>query len=119
VSAKKPTQKNCDDLLTPIVKKFFPRCLLCNQPTQVAHHHFHKAACSALRYYFGNLINLCNSCHCALHHNESYYASKIIVIRGLKWFKDLEKIKKTVTVKANAKYYAEQYARLKKILASG
>ena len=93
---KKPkvkSQKQCDDLLTPLVKLKHPYCLLCGKPTQVAHHHVHKSKSLILRHDEENIINLCNSCHCALHHNESYYASKIIQIKGLPWFESLERKK--------------------------
>ena len=113
---KTPSQAMCDRTLTPIIKAMYPRCLLCNNPTQVAHHHVHKSKSNALRYYIPNLINLCNSCHCALHQNESYHASRIIKIKGLKWFDDIERIKNQVTVKTDWIYYQQQYERLNKIL---
>lgn len=115
---KKPTTKSlrnkCDSLLTPIVKKLFPRCLLCNNPTEVAHHHVHKSKSTALRYVLSNLINLCNSCHLRLHMNESYWASKIVEIKGLEWFRELEKEKNKI-VKADVYFYQQNYERLKKI----
>src|SRR5690606_34224726 len=73
----KTTRNKADALLTPIVKKLYPKCLLCNEPTQVAHHHVHKSASTRLRYELDNLINLCHPCHHRLHHNESFWASRI------------------------------------------
>lgn len=108
----KTLRNKCDALLTPLIKKLHPRCLLCNNETQVAHHHVHKSQSNALRYYLPNLINLCNHCHLALHMNESYYASKIIQIKGLEWFNDLER-KKNELVKANVWWYQENLERLK------
>lgn len=112
--SKTPTaklQRKCDSLLTPIVKKRHPKCLLCNKETEVAHHHIHKSKSLILRYDLDNLINLCHSCHLALHHNESYYASKIVAIKGLDWFKELEH-KKNQTIKADVHWYNEQLERL-------
>ena len=92
---KKRTQKDCDKLLSPLVKSISPECMLCGKPTQVAHHFFHKSKCLALRYRVENLINLCNGCHYMLHFDEGYWAGKIIEIRGMKWFKKLDKVKQS------------------------
>ena len=107
-------QTKCDSLLTPIIKKKYPRCLLCSNPTEVAHHHIHKSKSSILRYDLENLINLCNSCHLALHHNESYYASKIVKIKGLEWFDSLER-KKNQIIKVDKYWYLNNLERLQKV----
>ena len=88
---KVPSQKMCDDLLSPIIKKLFPQCMLCGKPTTTAHHFIHKSKSLTLRYNFKNLIPLCSGCHFKLHQNEGYWSAKIVVIRGIKWFKKLEK----------------------------
>lgn len=111
----KTVRNKCDALLTPIVKKNNPNCLLCPNPTQVAHHHVHKSKSSRLRYELSNLINLCNSCHLALHHNESYWASKIVIIKGELWFTSLEVLKNEM-VKVDVHWYIENYQRLKSLL---
>ena len=109
-------RNKCDALLTPIVKGMNPYCLLCKvNKTEVAHHHKHKSSSTRLRYELTNLINLCNSCHFALHQNESYYASKIVEINGIEWFKKLDRLG-TEIVKADVHWYMAQYERLKKIL---
>lgn len=116
--SKSPTAKlckKCDDLLSPIVIKKYPKCLLCGLPTQVAHHHIHKSKSNRLRHDLLNLINLCHSCHFALHQNESYYASKIVKIKGLKWFAKLEKLKQE-SIKADVIYYEKTLKRLTKLL---
>lgn len=104
-------QNKCDALLTPIVIKLHPKCLLCGKPTNVAHHHVHKSKSLILRYDLENLINLCSSCHFALHQNESYYASKIVKIKGLKWFDSLEK-KKNKLIKADKQWYEHKITEL-------
>jgi hypothetical protein len=48
-----------------------------------------------------------------LHHNESYWASKVVEIKGSDWFKYLEK-KKWETIKADKYWYNEQLERLQK-----
>ena len=114
-------QTKCDKLLTPIIKEMYPVCLLngsqgnenCTYYTEVAHHHVHKSKSSALRYNFDNLIPLCNHCHLMLHHNESFWASKVVEIKGLDWFKRLEK-EKYKMIKTNKAYYEEQLEILQK-----
>ena len=117
---KKPTVKTmrnkCDALLTPIIKKMYPKCLLCGHDTQVAHHHVHKSQSTRLRYEIDNLIPLCNSCHLALHMNESYHASRIVEMRGVEWFRKLDRMKHEI-VKADVYFYLLNYERLKKLLA--
>lgn len=112
---KKPSIKSlrnkCDALLSPLIIKLHPRCLLCSRPTQVAHHHVHKSKSSILRYDLENLINLCNSCHFALHQNESYYASRIVKIKGMKWFDYLERTKNKL-IKTDIHFYQDNYERL-------
>lgn len=110
----KSLQTKCDSLLTPIIKKLHPKCLLCGRPTEVAHHHVHKSKSSILRYDLENLINLCNSCHFALHQNESYYASKIVKIKGLKWFDYLERTKNKL-VKTDINWYQQKHNELKRL----
>lgn len=83
----------------------------CTYHTQVAHHHVHKSKSSRLRYEIDNLVNLCNHCHLMLHHNESYWASKVVEIRGVEWFKDLEK-KKYEQVKTDVLWYESNLQKL-------
>jgi len=117
--AKQKSQAVCDKLLTPIVKMMHPVCLLngyaenCTYHTEVAHHHIHKSKSLKLRYNFDNLINLCHHCHIMLHHNESYWASKIVKIKGIKWFDKLEKEKDKLCVGKYKIDYNEVYETLK------
>lgn len=111
-------RNKADALLTPLIKEMHPRCLLCpfateprSNPTQVAHHHVHKSQSTRLRYEIDNLIPLCNQCHLMLHNNESFWASKIVEIRGLDWFRNLERLKNEY-VKADWRYYQAAIDRL-------
>lgn len=105
-------RNQADKLLTPLIIKMYPKCLLCNNPTQVAHHHIHKSKSTRLRYEINNLVPLCHSCHLALHMNESYHASRIVEIRGLDWFRDLERMKNEI-VKADVLWYSKQLGKLR------
>lgn len=107
----KTIRNKCDALLTPIVKKQNPKCLLCPNSTEVAHHHIHKSKSTRLRYEMENLINLCNACHLRLHCNESYWASRIVEIKGVEWFKALDK-KKDELVKADVHFYIQWHEKL-------
>ena len=101
----------CDNLLTPLIKAMYPNCLLCRNETQVAHHHVHKSKSSRLRYELDNLIPLCGHCHVVLHNNESYWASKVVEIKGLSWFQSIDR-KKNEYVKTDVHFYIENLARL-------
>jgi 5-methylcytosine-specific restriction endonuclease McrA len=113
----KSVRNKCDNLLTPIIKKMYPYCLLTGQPTEVAHHHVKKSESNALRYYIPNLIPLTHKAHMALHSHETIYSSKIVAIRGIEWWDDLERMKRT-TVKTDVHFYLEHLKRLEAILAS-
>lgn len=115
---KLPTTKSmrnkCDKLLTPIIQKMYPYCLLTGAPTEVAHHHVKKSESSALRYYLPNLIPLTHKAHQALHAHETIYSSKIVAIKGIDWWNDLEREKKR-EMKCDVHYYIAEYARLKEL----
>lgn len=111
----KKYRNKADNLLTPVIKKLYPTCLLCGSETQVAHHHVHKSKSNALRYDLDNLIPLCGHCHVVLHHNESYWASKIVAIKGIDWFKGLEERGRKI-VKTDKAFYTEAIERLTKML---
>lgn len=107
-------RNKCDSLLTPIIKFLYPNCLLCGRQTEVAHHHVHKSKSTRLRYELDNLINLCTSCHCKLHQNESYWASKIVDIKGMDWFKKIDKLGQEI-VKADVHWFILQHERLSEL----
>lgn len=107
-------QIQADKLLTPILKTMYPRCLLCPNNTEVAHHHVHKSKSTRLRYELDNLIPLCNQCHLRLHMNESYEASRIVAIRGIAWFNRLERLKNEI-IKADVLWYSIQLGKLRSI----
>ena len=110
---KSRTQKHCDSLLTPIIKKLSPKCLLCGSPTEVAHHFIRKSVSLNLRYNFKNLIPLCNKHHFLLHFNdEGLWNGRITLIMGKDWLDYLEKNKRTI-IKPN---YNEIYETLKRLL---
>jgi hypothetical protein len=110
----KKVRNQADALLTPIVKTLNPKCLLCPNPTQVAHHHVHKSKSTRLRHELDNLIPLCNACHLKLHWDESYWASVIVEIKGLAWFARLDRMKNEI-VKADVLYYSMQLGKLRSI----
>ena len=108
---KKHNQKDCDNLLTPILKKIAPQCLLCGKPTQVAHHHFKKERSLTLRYNFKNLIPLCNGCHFSMKWEEGIMSCRIMLIKGRSWFIKLNEANK-IKIKPD---YEEIYQTLIKI----
>ena len=111
----KTMRNKCDALMTPIAKKMSPTCIFCKNQTQVGHHHIHKSKSTTLRYEPSNIIPLCNGCHFKLHQNESYWACKIMLIKGIEWFKLLDKQSKK-EIKTDIHYYIQAYEELKLIL---
>lgn len=112
----KYTKQKCDALLSPLIIKLFPKCLLCGNHTQVAHHFIKKSVSSYLRYFFPNLINLCSGCHFRLHFNdEGLWNGKIALIKGKRWLDRLERDKRKY-IKINSEYYEKTYKKLKKML---
>lgn len=107
-------RNKCDALLTPIIIKMHPKCLLCKEDTQVAHHHVKKSTSTRLRYEIENLIPLCNKCHLRLHCDEILWTSRIILIKGTEWFRELDR-KKNEMVKADVHYYLANLSRLQEI----
>lgn len=111
----KTLRNKCDAKLTPIIRAKHPKCLLdapnCTGATQVAHHHVHKSKSNRLRYELDNLIPLCNHCHIVLHHNESYWASKVVEKKGLAWFKKLDRMKNEY-VKVDKVFYEKNLVLL-------
>lgn len=119
VRTKLPTVKTmrnkCDKLLTPIIKLMYPTCIFTGEPTQVAHHAIKKSTSSALRYYIPNLIPLTHFAHSRLHSDEILWTGRLIKIKGMDWWDDLE-TKKNVYTKCDVHFYIENYNRLKDIL---
>lgn len=111
----KTIRNKADALLTPIIKKLHPYCLLCAGFTEVAHHHVHKSASTRLRYELDNLIPLCTKCHFKLHQNESFWASKIVEYRGMEWFQRIDRLGREL-VKADVHFYIENHKRLSVII---
>jgi len=112
----KYTQKKCDALLSPIIIKLNPKCLLCRGKTHVAHHFIKKSVSSFHRYNLDNLINLCSGCHFRLHFNdEGLWNGRIALLKGKRWLDKLEKHKRDY-IKCNKEYYEKTYKRLKKLL---
>jgi 5-methylcytosine-specific restriction endonuclease McrA len=103
-----------DGLLTPLIKRLFPRCLLCGNPTQVAHHYIKKSESNRLRYIVENLINLCTSCHCALHNHETIYGNRIVKIKGQEWHDKLIKMKQEY-IKVDRGYYENAITKLNEL----
>ena len=116
---KLPTVKSmrnkCDALLTPIIKKLYPFCIFTGEPTEVAHHAIKKSTSSALRYYLPNLIPLTHKSHMRLHSDEILWTGRLIALKGLDWWSDLEE-KKNVYTKCDVHFYIEQHKRLTSIL---
>lgn len=113
----KTTRNKADSLLTPIIKKMHPKCLLCGHDTEVGHHFFFKSQSNRLRYELDNIIPLCHKCHFSLHANENIHSSRIVAIKGIAWFGQLELTKREY-VKTDVHFYLSNHERLQSILRS-
>ena len=115
---KLSTMRNkCDALLTPIIKKMHPYCIFTGQETQVAHHAIKKSTSSALRYYLPNLIPLTHQAHLRLHCDEITWTGRLVAIKGMDWWEDLERERKRA-MKIDIHYYIAEHKRLTDILNS-
>ena len=114
------TQKKCDALITPIVKKERPYCEACGHPTEVGHHFIEKSRSSFLRYDIDrNIIALCHSCHAKIHNRFGNsvigcvdVVDTLVKKRGKRWLNELRKLAPTYN-KVNAEFYARNYELLK------
>lgn len=111
----KTMRNKCDSLLTPIIQKMYPTCIFTGEPTQVAHHAIKKSTASALRYYLPNLIPLTHQAHLRLHCDEITWTGRLIAIKGMEWWEDLERERRK-PMKCDVHYYIAEYTRLKEIL---
>lgn len=119
-------QKKCDSLLTPIIKKKYPKCEGCGiNPTTVAHHWIEKSRSSNLRYDLRNIIPLCAVCHVKIHNRFGNnvvggvdIADKIINKRGKVWKRHMDE-EANVIVKTNKAWYESKLAELEKNLLCG
>ena len=115
-------KNKCDKLCTPVIKKLFPLCESCGQPTQVAHHFFEKSRSNRLRYDIKNLIPLCNSCHCKIHNR---FGASIVgcldvsdIIRnkrGENWYNEIRQLSKE-SVKTDIIFYQKSLEYLESLL---
>lgn len=107
-------QKKCDALLTPIIKLMYPTCVLTGEPTEVAHHAIKKSTSSALRYYLPNLVPLTHKAHLRLHCDEITWTGRLIAIKGMEWWEDLERERRK-PIKTDVHYYLAELERLQAI----
>lgn len=105
-------QNKADKLLTPGIKKLNPKCEVCNQPTEVAHHWIEKSRSLNLRYDKRNLIPLCHSCHAKIHNRFGNsvvgglnVAEKIIQKRGKRWRNQMDKDGRKIVKKTTDFYH--------------
>ena len=119
---KSKLQKQCDKLLTPIIKQLYPICEGCGGNTEVAHHWIEKSRSSNLRYNIDNLIPLCTSCHAKIHNRFGNsimgsidIADTVRAKRGEEWFKRMKQEGAKV-IQVNIDWYRANLDRLQKAL---
>lgn len=120
----KTVRNKCDALLTPIVKKMYPRCESCGKPTEVGHHWIEKSRSSNLRYNLENIIPLCTVCHTKIHNRFGSsvvgsvdVAQAIINKRGEEWKKRMDVEGKKI-IKTDIHFYIDSYELLRDVYDS-
>ena len=111
---KAKLRRRADKLLQQLFVELNPKCFLCPKPTSCGHHYYPKSRCSALRYDFQNLINLCVGHHLHHHAGDPSVHNKINQIKGKAWLEELEAKKRNISVKTDIKYYENIIENLKK-----
>jgi hypothetical protein len=95
------------------IQRLYPKSLISEEQTQVAHHWVYKSHSNALRYYIPNGIPLSNDEHGTIHGKRpEEITNKIILARGTDWIEDLEREKQKI-VKLTDEYLIETIERLK------
>lgn len=108
-------RNRCDALLTPIIQKLHPLCLLCGAPTEVGHHFFFKSQSRRLQHELENIIPLCTKCHGTLHRfKTNIYTGDIIQKKGTEWYGKLSKMRQEY-LKADVHHYLKTFERLQDI----
>ncbi len=109
-------RKRADRLYQEIGKMLYKECLVCGGTYSALHHFFPKSTCSALRYNLKNGVPLCQSCHCRLHSSDDpTIPTTIIKLKGIKWYEELETIKRNTFTKVSLEYYENIINNLSKI----
>lgn len=116
-------QTKCDKLLTPIIKRLYPKCEACGGDTEVAHHWIEKSRSSNLRYDMRNLIPLCHSCHAKIHNRFGNSVTGALDVadiirakRGEEWYNKM-KIDGQKIIKVNEEWYESKLLELESLLA--
>ena len=85
------------------------KCESCDKNMAVClHHYIYKSQSNFLRYYPGNLINICAECHTRHHKSgDSEIMSRVIAKRGIEWEQLLQRLRRT-PCKLTIPYLEEQ-----------
>ena len=102
---KAKLRRKCDKLLQETGRQTYTVCLVCGKPMSTLHHFFPKSTCSALRYDWSNLIELCQGCHFSHHNGNPEIHIKVIEARGDEWLQELRAKKRNLFVKTSLEYY--------------
>jgi 5-methylcytosine-specific restriction endonuclease McrA len=93
-------------------------CSVCGEKATQVHHFFPKGRFGHLRYDIDNGVPICQSCHFKHHHiGDPRINQEIIDVRGMKWYRELEKkSKKKPTSYQTIAWYKDNIKRLEKEL---
>ena len=106
-------KKQCVSLAMAIYIGEHPNCELCGGVAHTCHHFIHQGRSNYLRCDMRNLVAICQSCHCLLHHShEQVFAGRLIKQRGMKWFNAMEK-DSHIKIKDNMEYWRNKLSDLR------
>lgn len=114
---KQKLRSKSDVLFHEVCLKLNPNCLLCGNQAQQIHHFRPKGSYGILRYTIINGVALCRSCHFKLTFQDTSLQAKIAEIKGLRWFRKIEKLSKgTPANYQTTDWYKLNIKRLENIL---
>ena len=117
INPKKRLRSEADKLFHDVCMKLNGRCFLCYGLASQVHHFKPKGSYGILRYEISNGIPLCQSCHFKLTFSDSSLQAKIAEIKGLKWFRRIEKMAKGAPASYQTiKWYQDNIKYLQKVL---
>ena len=112
----KRTRNKADREIQELGRKIYKKCLVCGGEYSCLHHFIYKSQSTGLRYYWDNLIPICNKCHSSLHRGQNdMIVGLIIKKKGMYWFDKLIKEKEK---RKGKKYGLAWYENQSKLIQS-
>jgi hypothetical protein len=109
-------RNKADRRLQELGRKRHKTCLVCGKPMSCLHHYYPKSSAGNLRYYWDNLIPLCQGCHFSHHNGNPEIHNTINRIKGELWLDALKDEKRKFAKCDTIGYYKALCEKLLKKL---